>query len=182
MFYRFKFLLLLLTITFIVQGCLIFNTISYEINLETENSGTVSVFIHDIKSNAMSSKELNEDKHYLFEFALKSDEFVNQMEEEGKYIDSRKFEIVDNKLNGKVLYSFDEISNVEGIVYDEPFYFLTLALEDSVISTNGEIIISEGHKRIIWDNSIETLKFSMFREETSDKNYVGMAQYYKNDE
>jgi hypothetical protein len=162
-----------------LQGCLLFNTVSYEVKLETETTGTVTVIVEDIKSNAADSKTLNEDKDILFRFLHNSEDFIYQMEGEGKNIYLREYFVEGEKLNGKIEYSFDDITKVEGIVYDEPFYYLTLALDDSVVSTNGEIVHSEGHKRIIWDNSINTLKFSMFGEETSGKKLVGMAQYYK---
>ena len=85
--------------------------------------------------------------------------------------------VVDEKLNGHVEYSFDDISKVEGIVYQEPFYFITLNLEDSVIYTNGEIIVSNDYKRIMWDNSMKILKFKMFSADVENSNLVKLEQY-----
>jgi len=178
MIYRTILLLFFVTLTLLLQGCLLFRSVSYEIKLDSEKSGTVTVTINDIRSTAANSKELNEDKDILFQFLEKSEDFISQMKEEGKNITSREYYIINENLNGTIKYSFDDITKVEAIVYDEPFYYLTLALEDSVISTNGEIVYSSEHKRIIWDNSMSTLEFSMFGEETSSKKFVGMAQYY----
>lgn len=77
----------------------------------------------------------------------------------------------------KLNYTFDDISNVEGIVYQEPFYFITIPLEDSIVSTNGEIITSESHKRIMWDNTIRTLKFEMFSTNVEKGSLVKLTQY-----
>ena len=181
MIYRSVLFLSFLTFTLLLQGCLMFHSVSYEIKLDSESSGTVTVTVDDIRSTAMNSKELNEDKEILFQFLEKSEDFIIQMKEEGKNITSRELFVVNDKLNSRVEYSFDDITKVEAIVYDEPFYYLTLALDDSVISTNGELIQSTEHKRIIWDNTMGSLKFSMFGEETAGRNVVGMAQYYKND-
>jgi len=178
MIYRTILLLFFVTLTLLLQGCLLFRSVSYEIKLDSEKSGTVTVTINDIRSTAANSKELNEDKDILFQFLEKSEDFISQMKDEGKNITSREYYIINENLNGTIKYSFDDITKVEAIVYDEPFYYLTLALEDSVISTNGEIVYSSEHKRIIWDNSMSTLEFSMFGEETSSKKFVGMAQYY----
>ena len=170
-------ILLLLTIIFTMQGCLVFNTVSYEVNLEDENSGTVTLNVSDIRSDAMNTTELEEDKNQLFNFILESDEFVQQMSEEGKFILDRNLIISNGKLNGTLKYSFDDVSKVEGIVYQEPFYFITIPLEDSIVSTNGEVIVSEGHKRIMWDNTIRTLKFKMFSVDVEKGSLVELTKY-----
>jgi hypothetical protein len=87
--------------------------------------------------------------------------------------------IDDGKLIGKIVFDFDDIEIVEGIIYEEPFYYLTLSPADSIISTNGEVIRSDMHKRIIWDNSIKVLKFKMFSDKIEEQNLIGMAQYYE---
>ena len=172
-----KKLLALLPLIFTMQGCLVFHTVSYEVNLNNAMAGTVTVNVSDIRSDAMNTSELEEDKKQLFQELLKSDEFVKQMSDEEKYILDRKLFISEGKLNATIKYSFDDVSKVEGIVYQEPFYFITIPLEDSVVSTNGEIIISEGHKRIMWDNSIKTLKFEMFSADVESGSLVELTKY-----
>lgn len=162
----------------LMQGCLVFNTISYEIILSDAKSGIVKLEVSDIRSDAMNSSELEEDKMQLFDFLLKSDEFAEQMKAEGKNISEREFFLSGGKLNGRAEYSFEDISKIEGIVYEEPFYFLTLDLKDSIISTNGEVIVSEEHKRIMWDNSINPMKFKMFSTDVEAGSLTGMGQFY----
>ena len=103
------------------------------------------------------------------------------MRDEGKNILNRQLYVSDDKLNGTVKYSFEDVSKVEGIVYQEPFYFITIPLEDSIIATNGEVIVSEGHKRIMWDNSIKTMKFEMFSANVEGSNLVELTQYLEED-
>ena len=165
---------------FFTQGCLVFNTVSYEVNLEGVNSGTVNIQVNDIRSDALNVSELDQDKNQLFNFMLKSGDFIEQMKEEGKFITDRKLYISDDKLNGKISFNFNDISTVEGIQYQEPFYFLTLGLEDSVVSTNGETIYSEGLKRIMWDNTIKTLKFEMFSADVEAGSMVDLKKYLDN--
>jgi hypothetical protein len=172
-----KKLLTLLTIIFTIHGCLVFHTVSYEVNLDDEKSGTVTMKVSDIRSDAMNTTELEEDKRQLFQELLKSDDFVRQMMEEGKFILDRKLFISEDKLIGTLKYSFDDISKVESIVYQEPFYFITIPLEDSIVSTNGEIIVSNNHKRIMWDNSIGTLKFEMFSADVKSGSLVELTKY-----
>ncbi|HSL90736.1 MAG TPA: hypothetical protein VK870_15640 [Ignavibacteriaceae bacterium] len=169
----------LFVLTLLLTGCLTFNTISYEVHFDDYGDGTVKVLVNDIRSDAFNQKELDEDKNNLFEFLLKSDNFISQMKDEGKFITNRELKVEDGKLNGKVEYSFDEINNVEGIVYESPYYFLTVAPADSILSTNGQVMVSEDYKRIVWDNSIKVLKFKMFVSQTEGSSLTSMAQFYK---
>lgn len=171
-----KFLSLFL-LTFALQGCLVFNTVSYEVKLEGENSGTVNMQVNDIRSDAINVSELEEDKNQLFNFMWKSDDFVQQMKEEGKLITDRQLFVLNGNLNGNLSYNFNDVTTVEGIQYEEPFYFLTLNPEDSIVTTNGEVINSEGLKRIMWDNSIKTLKFEMFSADVEAGSLVELSDY-----
>jgi hypothetical protein len=171
-----KFLLLIFLIISL-QGCLVFHSVSYEINMADGKSGTVIIKVTDIRSDAMNTTELEEDKKQLFEELAKGDDFVTQMRDEGKNILDRQLYVSNDKLNGSVKYSFDDVSKVEGIVYQEPFYFITINPADSIISTNGEVIVSESHKRIMWDNSIKIMKFEMFSADVSSGNLVDLTKY-----
>jgi hypothetical protein len=170
-------ILMLMAIIITMNGCLVFNTVSYEVNLEDENSGTVTLNVSDIRSDAMNTSELEADKDQLFNFILESDDFVQQMSEEGKFILDRNLFLSDGKLSGTLKYSFDDVSKVEGVVYQEPFYFITIPLEDSIISTNGEVLVSEAHKRTLWDNTIRTLKFTMFSADVEKGSLVELSKY-----
>jgi len=166
---------------FLIQGCLLMQSVSYEIKPDGNGNGTAVLTIEDIRSDALDATELNEDKKNLFEFMYKSDDFIEQMKDEGKKINSRELYVENGKLNGIVKFSFDDIEIVEGIIYEEPFYFLTLSPEDSIISTNGEVIVSDEYKRIMWDNTVKVLKFKMFSDEVDSGNLVSLAQYYESD-
>jgi len=169
--------LILFSLIILMQGCLVFHTVSYEVNLDDKKSGTVTMLVTDIRSDAMNTSELDHDKKQLFQDMLKGDDYVNQMRDEGKNILDRKLYVSEGTLTGRLKYSFDDISKVEGIMYQEPFYFLTLSLEDSVLSTNGEVVVSEGHKRIMWDNSLNRLEFTMFSADVSSGSLVELTKY-----
>ena len=160
-----------------VQGCLLFNTVSYEVNIEGETSGSVNMQVNDIRSDALNVSQLDEDKNQLFNFMWKSQDFVQQMKEEGKIITDRQLYTMNGKLYGNISYNFTDITTVEGLQYQAPFYFLTLNPEDSIVSTNGEVILSDGLKRIMWDNSIQKLKFEMFSVDVEKGNLVELSQY-----
>lgn len=163
----------------LVNGCLTFNTLSYEVILDGENGGKANVVIRDIRSDAVNDTEFSDDTTKLFNDYLYGDDIVKQLKQEGKNITSRNLKVEDEDLNAYVTFTFKEITDIENMMLDEGFYYLTLPLADSVVSTNGQIIISEEYKRIIWDKDVDTLRFEMFSIAFDDGTYRELAKYYK---
>ena len=162
-----------------MNGCLTFNTLSYEIILEDESSGRANVIIRDIRSDAANPNEFKEDTTKLFNEYLYGSEVLKSLKEEGKDIYSRRLQVEDEKLNAHIQFYFDDISQIENLIFDEGFYYLTLPLADSVVSTNGQIVISDDYKRIFWDKNVDTLRFEMFSISFDDGEYHELAKYYK---
>ncbi|MGQ9798429.1 MAG: hypothetical protein ACUVRG_03920 [Ignavibacterium sp.] len=165
-------------LSFLLNGCVLFNTVSYEITMRTETSGSALVIINDISTDANNEEEEQNDINNLFDYALKSSQFITDMESEGKKITNRKLFVEGNKLNAMLSFDFDDLSKVEGIQFDDPYYYLTLGAEDSVVSTNGQLFEYDHYKRIVWDKSIKVLKFTMFSEDTNRKGVKSMSSYY----
>lgn len=162
-----------------LNGCLVGNKISYEVKPDN-NGGTATVTYFNIRSDAANEQEFQEDRNNLFDYMLKSDQFVAELKKEGKAVISRDLYIEGNQLVGKATYSFDNLGNVEGLAHEDGFYFLTLALDDSVVSTNGEVIKSANFKRIIWDESITPLKFEILTEPADAAGLRDLKPFFKN--
>jgi hypothetical protein len=79
---------------------------------------------------------------------------------------------------GKTDFSFQSIFNIEKIKYEDGFYYLTLTLDDSVLTTNGEIIYSKDYKRILWKNSIKVLKFEMLGYPFKKDEYTRLSAFF----
>jgi len=122
---NFSIIIISFALIFLAQGCLLMHSVSYEVKPDGNGNGTAILTIEDIRSDALNAYELKEDKQNLFEFMYKSGEFIEQMKDEGKEINSRELFIESGKLNGIIKFTFDDIEIVEGIIYEEPFYFLT---------------------------------------------------------
>jgi hypothetical protein len=163
----------------LLQGCLIFHKMSYEIDLETPQSGVAIVEITDIRSDARNEEEFNEDIDIIYNFIRKSDEFKKSLQEEGKELLEREIYLSGDTLNGRIKYSFKNINDVERIVMEDGFYFLTLPLEDSILSTNGEIIRSKTFKRILWDQSVKKLKFEILSFSFETNQFRSLVPYYE---
>ena len=148
--------------------------------LNEDRSGKATLYITDITSDATDSEAFSQDTSALFTQMLKSDEFIGEMKNEGRFITSRKLILNDDNLDAEVKYDFNNIAGVEDIAYEDGFYFLTMDLADSIISTNGEIIISKTYKRILWDDKQKVLKFAMFSAETDA--YRKLSPYYQKQE
>lgn len=170
-----------LVITIFLNGCLTFKSVRYEVMKNGGDAGTVVVEIYDIRTDAKDNEELEADKEYLFNFALESQQFVDDMKNEGKNIIHREMYKSEGKLNARILYKYDTINSVENIQYEKPYFYLTVNPTDSILSTNGQIISTGEYKRIIWDDSHSTLKFEMMREESMDGNLRSMSEFYINE-
>lgn len=175
-FLNFIFILILIS----APGCLVFQKISYEITFNEDKSGTAKLYITDITSDATDAEAFKQDTAALFTFMLKSNDFIEDMKNEGRFITSRKLILNDNNLDSEVSYDFKNIAGVENISYEDGFYFLTMDVADSVISTNGEVIKSKTYKRILWDDQQKVLRFAMFSAETDA--YRKLGSYYKKQE
>ena len=162
-----------------LNGCLVFHKISYEVHLDTPEKGYAIVTAYDMRSESETKDDFQKDKDNLFQFMLKSKEFVDQQKKQGKDIYSRKLFVKDGILIGQGEYKFDSISTVENIRYEDGFHYLNLALDDSVLSTNGVIVMSKEFKRILWDKNIKILKFEMFSESFKNNPYRPLAPFYK---
>ncbi len=171
-------LIIMTAVSFSVSGCLTFHRISYELHLEDDLKGKGTIRIYDIRSDAETDEELEEDKTTLFDYIHKSEKFISDMQNEGKDITSRRLYVKDDLLNGEVRFNFDDIRKVEGITSEEGFYYITMELEDSIYSTNGEVIFSDEYKRIVWDKSTMTLLFEMIATDYDDSYYKDLAPFY----
>ena len=166
-------------IVFTFTGCLVSQKISYTVKLEGPNNGTVTMMFYNIKSNADNDKEFEEDKDNLFSYILNGKKLITQLKNQGKDVLSRELYLENSELNGKTEYRFNDINKVEGIRFEDGLYYLTLALDDSVISTNGQVIKSKEYKRILWDKSFKILKFEMYSSGFNDSTFRALAQFYK---
>lgn len=150
---------------------------SYTINITKDTTGTGTVVVTDIRSDAAKGPDLETDKKNLFEYIYKSPDFINQMEDEGKNLTYRNLYVHGDTLIGKAEFSFNSIFNIEKIKYEDGFYFLTLTLDDSVLTTNGQIIYSKDHKRILWDKSFKVLTFEMLGFPFKKDEYTGLSPF-----
>lgn len=171
---------ILLLILISSPGCLVFEKISYEIKINEDKSGSVKIYISDITSDATDNEAFKQDTSALFTFMLNSNEFIEDMKSEGRFITKRNLIVNENKLDAEVEYNFNNISGVENILYEDGFYYLTMDLADSIITTNGEVIKSKNFKRILWDDKQKVLKFAIYSGETDA--YRKLAIYYKKQE
>jgi len=176
-----KYFLVLLS-SVLLNGCVIFNTVSYEITMRTDKSGSALVKINDICTDAANEEEEMNDVNNVFDYAAKSLQFIKDQETDGKKITNRKLFVEGNNLNALISFDFDDISSIEGIQFEDPYYYLTLNPEDSVISTNGQLFEYDNYKRIVWDKSIKVLKFTMFSEDTDKPGIKKMSDYYNKEQ
>lgn len=165
-----------------VTGCIVFHSVSYEVNINEDGTGGAKLSIEDINSDASTKEALDEDVKNILEYALTSKEFIDGLEAEGKRTVSRNIYVEDEKLNATVSYSFVDISRVEGMQFEDPYYYLTIPVEDSIIYTNGQITKTAEYQRIVWDKSIKSLKFKMYSDDTSREGLTSLTKFYQKED
>lgn len=165
-----------------VTGCIVFHSVSYEVNINEDGTGVAKLSIEDINSDASTKEALDEDVKNILEYALTSKEFIDGLEAEGKRTVSRNIYVEDEKLNATVSYSFVDISRVEGMQFEDPYYYLTIPVEDSIIYTNGQITKTAEYQRIVWDKSIKSLKFKMYSDDTNREGLTSLTKFYQKED
>lgn len=165
-----------------LTGCIVFHSVSYEVNVNDDGTGVAHLSIQDINSDATTKEALDEDIKNIMEYAYKSKEFLDGMEAEGKKTGSREIFVEDGKLNATLSYSFVDISRVEGMQFEDPYFYLTIPPGDSIISTNGQVSKTNEYQRIMWDKSIKTLKFKMFSDDTNREGLTSLAKFYQKED
>ena len=170
----------LVLVLFITQltGCIVFKSVSYEVTVNSDGTGTALVIIEDLNTDATTPETIDNDVKSILEHGLKSQAFIDDMKSEGKIIKSRNVIVEKEKLSAIVGYEFSDISKVEGMQFDDPYYYLTIPSADSIISTNGQVTKTADYQRIVWDKSITTLKFKMYSDDTSKEGLKSLAPYY----
>ena len=113
---------ILIFILFLSPGCLVFEKIYYEISINEDKSGSAKIYISDITSDATDTEAFKQDTSALFTFMLKSDEFIEDMKSEGRFITKRKLLVNGGNLDAEVEYDFNNIAGAENIVYEDGFY------------------------------------------------------------
>ena len=170
--------LLLLLALIQLTGCIIFKSVSYEVTVKSDGTGTALVIIEDINTDATTKETIDNDVKSILEHGLKSQAFIDDMKSEGKIIKSRNVIVEKEKLSAIVGYEFSDVSKVEGMQFDDPYYYLTIPAEDSIISTNGQVTKTTDYQRIVWDKSIKTLKFKMYSDNISREGLKSLVPYY----
>ena len=165
-----------------LAGCIVFHSVSYEVNINEDGTGVAKLSIEDINSDASTKEALDEDVKNILEYALTSKEFIDGLEAEGKRTVSRNIYVEGEKFNATISYSFVDISRVEGMQFEDPYYYLTIPVEDSIISTNGQITKTAEYQRIVWDKSIKTLKFKMYSDDTNREGLTSLAKFYQKED
>lgn len=159
-----------------LAGCIVVEKRSYVINLNNDNSGTATVTFQDIRSNAIGNKEFDQDVINLID-TYQGEDFILYWKEDGITILNRELYVEDDILSGKVTFKFEDITNIEGIRFDNDFYYLSYLAQDSVSATNGQRIDSGEYKRILWDKGTKTLEFTYFDDmEYQTKDMISAVQ------
>jgi len=110
--------LVLLPLITQVTGCIVFHSVSYEVNVNEDGTGTALLTIEDINTDATTKETIDEDVKSILEHGLKSQQFVDDLKSEGKQIISRKVVVENEKLRDR-LRKYEETNYPQRFCSDE---------------------------------------------------------------
>lgn len=160
------------------NGCLLLEKVSYSITMNEKGSGNALLTVYNLRSDAIGNREFTEDTTQLFTYYLSSQRFMDSMAYYGKNVTQRKLVPEGNNLNAVLGFSFTDITTVEQIQHEAGLYYLTLQTDDSVVTTNGKIVVTDEYKRIIWPETEKKLEFTIAAGNFNPA-ARGLAPYYQ---
>lgn len=140
--------LLVLAVAF--NGCLVYETVEYRVNVNPDGkSGTISINYSNIESSADEASKQNEDFQELLD-KWKGDEYLLERLNEGVYIKQRNLTLSNGVLVWREVGIFSDVQKMkDGISYEDTTR-ITMGKDETVLSTNGIVLISKDSTVIMW--------------------------------
>ncbi|HEY6953283.1 MAG TPA: hypothetical protein VI758_12825 [Bacteroidota bacterium] len=137
-------------LVFAFNGCLIYETIEYHIRLNTDGkSGTISVEYTNIESSASEPAKQDDDFNDLIS-KWKDDKYLLERMDDGVYIKDRHLALRHGILVWRETGIFSDIKKMKDGVKYEDTTRLNLGKDETVLSTNGETLVTKDSTVVIW--------------------------------
>ncbi len=131
-------------------GCLVYQTIEYRLILNSDGkSGSISVEYTNVQSSATDALHQNDDFAELLT-KWKGDKYLLERMDDGIYLKQRSLALKKGVLVWKETGIFPDVRKLkEGVKYDDTTR-VTLAKDQTVLSTNGTVTIDKDSTVVSW--------------------------------
>ncbi|MBN2892708.1 MAG: hypothetical protein JXL97_12645 [Bacteroidales bacterium] len=159
-----------LSILFLISSCLTIDYKKYVFEINSNNSGTITILYANIcNTNDSSLQQMTDIEAYE---ELVSDVFLSDIirgESEETNLKSKRLFEKDGQLWGEIVLEFDSLSQIGFFQYNKksPYMFeiSNIYEYDSLISTNGKIVImnpveNQGHI-VFWDKKTKKMELTV---------------------
>jgi hypothetical protein len=139
-----------LLLLFLFNGCLMYETVEYRVKLNSDGkSGTLSINYTNIQSSETEPGKQNEDFEELLS-KWKGDKYLLERMNDGVYIKKRDLKLSHGILVWHEDGIFSDVQKMkDGISYEDTTH-ISLAKDETVLSTNGVVLISKDSTVVVW--------------------------------
>jgi hypothetical protein len=151
----------LLILLIILSGCLVYETVEYRVNLNPDGkSGTIYIKFGNIESSEAEPTKQNEDFEELLS-KWKDDKYLLERMNDGVYIKKRELTLDHGVLVWQEVGVFSDVQKMkDGISFDDTTH-ITLAKDETVLSTNGTVLLSKDSTVVVWPPHTRDLRIKI---------------------
>jgi hypothetical protein len=152
--------LMALSVTVLVQGCLIVRVAEHRIRINDNGSGEATMRLIDIRSDAATDSARIHDFGVMM--ASVETEGVKDFEQNGRKVTAKQFFVNGDTLSAEISYTFPAIDQVEGFKSRGDEIYVVVNEGREIVRTNGKIKSWERNaQRIVWPKDARRLIYQI---------------------
>ncbi len=134
----------------VCSGCLVYETVEYHVSLNPDGkSGTIHIKYTNIESSDDDTVKQNDDFEELLS-NWKGDKYLLERMNEGVYLKKRDLTLSHGILVWQETGIFSDVQKMkDGLSYEDSTH-ITMAKDETILSTNGVVVISKDSTVVMW--------------------------------
>lgn len=170
----------LLLMPLFLSGCLTFKTVEYDLIVNKDLSAKGKVIFKGIGSDVVDTEQRKLDLEGLYDYGLKSQDFIKDRKAEGKSVTSRKLYLKDDLLIAEIEFTVKHVGEIEGFYINDSFIYIDVDKDSELISANGEVNTYGGGKQVLWKKGPGKIEYSVSVFNDEQWAPFSLTQEYKN--
>jgi len=171
---------LLLLLPFLFTGCLTFKTVEYDLTITKDLSPKGKVIFRGIGSDVVDSDQRKLDLEGLYDYGLKSQDFVKDRKAEGKTVTGRKLYLKDDLLVAEIEFTVKHVGEIEGFYINDSYIYIDVDKDSELNAANGEVNSYGGGKQVLWKKGPGKIQYSVSVFNDEQWAPFSLTQEYKN--
>ncbi|MBN8705819.1 MAG: hypothetical protein J0L62_08075 [Bacteroidetes bacterium] len=144
-----------------VTGCLTFKTVEYDLTVNKDLSAKGKVIFRGIGSDVVDAEQRALDLEGLYDYGLKSQDFIKDRKTEGKIVTGRKLYVKDDLLVAEIDFTVKHVGEIEGFYINDNFIYIDVDKDSELNAANGDVNIYGGGKQVLWKKGAGKIKYTV---------------------